>query len=38
MTCNGFPVSRVATDATGYAALTGRFLVLGDMAGAPDLP
>jgi hypothetical protein len=38
MTCNGFPVRRVATDATGYAALTERFLVLGDMAGAPDLP
>jgi hypothetical protein len=38
MTCNGFPVRRVATDATGYAALTGQFLVLGEMAGAPDLP
>jgi hypothetical protein len=38
MTCNGFPVHRVATDATGYAALTGQFLVLGEMASAPDLP
>jgi len=31
-------VLRVATDAAGYAALTGRFLVLGDPATAPDLP
>jgi hypothetical protein len=31
-------VRRVATDATGYAALTGQFLVLGEMANAPDLP
>jgi hypothetical protein len=38
MPCNGFPVLRVATDAVGYAALTGRFLVLGDPATAPDLP
>ncbi|HEY0556108.1 MAG TPA: hypothetical protein VGG20_17785 [Thermoanaerobaculia bacterium] len=38
MTCRGFPVRRVATDATGYAALTGQFLVLGEMANAPDLP
>lgn len=38
MTCNGFPVRRVATDATGYAALTERFLILGDLASAPDLP
>jgi hypothetical protein len=38
MPCNGFPVHRVATDAAGYAALTDQFLVLGDLAGAPDLP
>jgi hypothetical protein len=38
MTCRGFPVRRVAADATGYAALTEKFLVLGDMANAPDLP
>jgi hypothetical protein len=38
MVCNGFPVQRIATDATGYAALTDRFLILGEMAGAPDLP
>jgi hypothetical protein len=38
MTCNGFPVRRVAADATGYTALTDRFLILGDTASAPDLP
>lgn len=38
MTCRGFPVRRVAADATGYAALTEQFLVLGEMANAPDLP
>jgi hypothetical protein len=38
MTCNGFAVNRVAADGTGYAALTYRFLILGDFASAPDLP
>jgi hypothetical protein len=38
MPCNGFAVRRVAADGTGYAALTDRFLILGDLAGAPDLP
>ncbi len=38
MTCNGFAVRRVAADATGYTALTDRFLILGDTASAPDLP
>lgn len=38
MACNGFPVRDVATDATSYVALTERFLILGEMAGAPDLP
>lgn len=38
MTCNGFAVRRVAADATGYTALTGRFVILGDLASAPDLP
>jgi hypothetical protein len=38
MTCNKAYVREVATDATGYAAITERFLVLGEMAGAPDLP
>ena len=38
MTCNGFAVQRVAADATGYAAVTFRFLILGDLASAPDLP
>jgi hypothetical protein len=38
MTCNGFAVRRVAADATGYAAVTYRFLILGDMASAPELP
>jgi hypothetical protein len=38
MTCNGFSVRRVAADATGYVALTDRFLILGEMASAPDLP
>lgn len=38
MTCNGFAVRRVAADSTGYVALTDRFLILGDLANAPDLP
>jgi len=38
MTCNGFAVRRVAADGTGYAALTDRFLILGEVASAPDLP
>ncbi|HEY2292872.1 MAG TPA: hypothetical protein VGM86_19390 [Thermoanaerobaculia bacterium] len=38
MTCNGFAVRRVAADATGYAAVTFRFVILGDLASAPDLP
>jgi hypothetical protein len=38
MTCHKAFVSEVVTDATGYAAITARFLVLGDMAGAPDVP
>jgi hypothetical protein len=38
MPCNGFTVRSVATDAAGYAALTERFLVLGDPATAPNLP
>jgi hypothetical protein len=38
MSCNGFPVRRVATDTAGYAALTERFLVVGDPASSPDLP
>ncbi|PYQ61642.1 MAG: hypothetical protein DMF53_14750 [Acidobacteria bacterium] len=38
MPCNGFAVRRVAADATGYSAVTDRFLILGDMASAPDLP
>lgn len=38
MACNGFPVRDVATDATGYVALTEKFLILGEVAGAPDLP
>ena len=38
MACNGFPVRDVATDATSYAALTEKFLILGELAGAPDLP
>src|SRR4051794_2514003 len=38
MPCNGFAVRRVAADATGYAAVTYRFLILGDLASAPDLP
>jgi hypothetical protein len=38
MTCHKAYVREVATDATGYAAITDRFLVLGEMAGAPDLP
>jgi hypothetical protein len=38
MTCNGFAVRRVAADGTGYSALTDRFLILGELAGAPDLP
>jgi hypothetical protein len=38
MTCHKAYVREVATDATGYAAITDRFLVFGEMAGAPDLP
>ena len=38
MPCHGSTLWNVATDATGYAAITDRFLVLGDMASAPDLP
>ena len=38
MGCHKAYVREVATDATGYAAITGHFLALGDMAGAPDLP
>jgi hypothetical protein len=38
MPCNGFAVRRVAADATGYSAVTDRFLILGDLASAPDLP
>jgi hypothetical protein len=38
MTCHKAYVREVAIDATGYAAITERFLVLGDLAGAPDLP
>jgi hypothetical protein len=38
MPCNGFPVLDAASDAAGYAAITQSFLVLGDIASAPDLP
>ena len=38
MPCNGFAVRRIATDSTGYSAVTDRFLILGEMASAPDLP
>ncbi len=38
MPCHGSSLWNVTTDATGYAAITDRFLVLGEMAGAPDLP
>jgi hypothetical protein len=38
MPCNGFAVRRVAADATGYSAVTDRFLILGEMASAPSLP
>jgi hypothetical protein len=38
MPCHGVSLWNVATDATGYAAITDRFLVLGEMASAPDLP
>jgi hypothetical protein len=38
MGCHKAYVREVATDATGYAAITNRFLVLGELAGAPDLP
>ena len=38
MTCHKTYVREVAIDATGYAAITDRFLVFGEMAGAPDLP
>jgi hypothetical protein len=38
MSCHKAYVREVATDATGYAAITDRFLVLGETAGAPELP
>jgi hypothetical protein len=38
MPCHGSSLWHVATDTAGYAAVTDRFLVLGDLAGAPDLP
>lgn len=38
MGCQKAYVREVATDATSYAAITNRFLVLGELAGAPDLP
>lgn len=38
MTCHKAFVLEAATDASGYAAITDRFLILGDMASAPDLP
>lgn len=38
MACNGFPIRHAVTDATGYAAISEGFLILGEMAGAPDLP
>ena len=38
MPCNGFAVRRVAADPTGYSAVTDRFLILGEIASAPDLP
>jgi hypothetical protein len=38
MSCNGFPLRHVVTDATGYAAISDGALIFGEMAGAPDLP
>lgn len=38
MACNGFPIRHAVTDATGYAAISEGFLIMGEMAGAPDLP
>ncbi len=38
MACNGFPIRHAVTDATGYAAISEGFLILGEMAGGPDLP
>ncbi|MEA2604949.1 MAG: hypothetical protein QOF89_5941 [Acidobacteriota bacterium] len=38
MSCQKSYVRALATDATGYAAITDSFLVLGDLATAPDLP
>lgn len=38
MACNGFPIRHAVTDATGYAAISEGFLILGELAGAPDLP
>lgn len=38
MACNGFPIHHAVTDATGYAAIARGFLILGEMAGGPDLP
>jgi hypothetical protein len=38
MPCNGYGILDADSDANGYAAITHRFLVLGDMASAPDLP
>ena len=38
MTCYGLPILDAASDATTYAALTQHFLVVGDVASAPDLP
>jgi len=38
MTCHKTYVREVAIDAASYAAITDRFLVLGELASAPDLP
>jgi len=38
MPCHGLYLWHVATDASGYAGITDKFLVLGDLATAPDLP
>jgi hypothetical protein len=38
MSCQKSYVLAVATDTAGYAAVTDRFLVLGELATAPDLP
>lgn len=38
MSCNGFPIRHAVADATGYAAISQGFLILGEMAGGPDLP